>query len=336
MKAVSTASQLKKIRKTLRERAEVGASNGASSAVFDNISREVLWELVISYCNGKEVGVPQEESLPAVARQFGGDYLYFSDLDRLAFLLLAITDGLRLDSETREPTDQQTETIRKAALELRKSQRKFRVAVTWLCSPKDLKPAVSPNRLTRLLDSRKLEWGRYPHIDKSNEDFIRYFENHGLKHFRIHPSLQEGRLILNPRCIHFVDLFSAFLLDECSGKTLSEMPLKLCRLCKNFFFSQQSKAAFCSRDCQWSHYWTPERRADDKWIRDLAKFSDECKPEYGRPVADLQKKLASPKVMQRLKSIKGKIKKEDWAGWTTIARRIEEIEILAARPGLHR
>jgi hypothetical protein len=103
-------------------------------------------------------------------------------------------------------------------------------------------------------------------------------------------------------------------------------------MCKNFFISQQSKAGFCSRDCQWRHYWTPERRADDKWVRELAKFSDECKPKFGRSGADLQKKLVSPKVNQRLKSIKVKIERDDWAGWTKIAQRIEAIEKLAETP----
>jgi hypothetical protein len=326
MKAVSTRSELRKIGKILHEQAEASASNGALSAVFGNINREIFWEFVISFCNGTQIGVPLGGSPPAVARQFGGDYLYFSDLDRLSFLLLTMTDGLRLDSETKEPTDRQTELIQKAALELRKSQRKFRAAVTWLCSPKDLTPAATPKRLSRLLESRKLEWGRYPHINRSSEYFIRYFETHGLKHFRIRACLQQGRLILNPRCIHFVDLFCAFLLNQCSGKRLSEMPLKSCRMCKKFFISQQSKAGFCSRDCQWRHYWTPERRSHDKWVKDLEKFSRTCKRHYGRSIQDLQKKLALPKVKERLESIKKKAEKETWAGWRRMIQRIEAVE----------
>jgi hypothetical protein len=332
VKAVSTRSELRAIRRILHDQAEASASNGALSAVFGKFDREIVWEFVISFCNGTQIGVPLEESLPAVAREFGPDYLYFSGLDRLAFLLLAVTDGLRLDSETKEPTDRQTELIGKAALELRKSRRKFRAAVTWLCSPKDLRPAVSPKKLSRLLESRKLEWGRYPHINRSSEYFIGYFENHGLKHFRIRPRLQDGRLILNPRCIHFVDLFCAFLLNRCAGKTLSEMPLKLCGMCKNFFISQQSKAGFCSRDCQWRHYWTPERRSDDKWVKDLEKFSKVCDPKYRRSIEDLRKRMALPNVVRRLESIKKKIEKEDWAGWAKIAQRIEAVERLAEKP----
>jgi hypothetical protein len=92
----------------------------------------------------------------------------------------------------------------------------------------------------------------------------------------------------------------------------------------------------CSKDCQWKYYWTPERRSDDKWVKDLEKFSEHCKPKYGRSIVDLQKRLALPKVIQRLESIKKKIEKEDWVGWARIAQRIEAIEKLAAKPGLHR
>ena len=41
----------------------------------------------------------------------------------------------------------------------------------------------------------KLEWGRYPDIDKTNEKFVRYFEIHGLEHLRVRLSLQQGRLM---------------------------------------------------------------------------------------------------------------------------------------------
>jgi hypothetical protein len=43
-----------------------------------------------------------------------------------------------------------------------------------------------------------------------------------------------------------------------------------------------------------------------------------------------------PRVTQRLKAVKEKIEKEDWAGWAKIAKRIRAIEKLAAKPGLHR
>jgi hypothetical protein len=204
--------------------------------------------------------------------------------------------------------------------------------MTWLCSSKNSRAPTVPS--LKQLESGKVEWGRYPLIDKKSEDFIRYFEKHGLNHFKSRLSLQEGRLLLVPRLVHLVDLFCACVLNRCLGRLPSEMPVKICPRCHKFFLSQRRE--FCSKDCQWKYYWTPERRADDKWVRDLEKFSDRCKPQYGRKLADLKKKLASPKVMRRLKLIREKSKKEDWAGWARIAQRIEAIEKLPVKPGLHR
>jgi hypothetical protein len=203
--------------------------------------------------------------------------------------------------------------------------------MTWLCSPKNFKPATSPGR--NFLESGKLEWGRYPLIESTDENFIQYFENHGLKHFRSRLSLQEGRLLLVPRLVHLVDLFCACILNRCLGRQSSEMPVKICLRCRKFVSNR--RGLFCSKNCQWKHYWTPERRSDDKWVKDLEKFSERCEPKYSRSIEDLQKRLALPKVIQRLESIKKKIEREDWAGWAKIAQRIEAIEKLAAKPGLH-
>src|SRR5579859_1628557 len=128
-----------------------------------------------------------------------------------------------------EPSDQQSKAIQRASEELQKSQLKFRAAMTWLCSPKNSKPAVSP-RLEQL-ESGKVEWGRYPLIDKTTEDFVRYFEDHALTHFRSRLSLQEGRLLLVPRLVHLVDVFCACLLDRCLYRKSSEMPIKICPRC---------------------------------------------------------------------------------------------------------
>lgn len=251
------------------------------------------------------------------------------DISDLAELLLRALGEIHIQGE---PTDQQNEIIDRASKELQKNHRQFRAAVTWLCSPKYSDPVASPS--LKLLASGKVKPGRYPLIDKKSENFIRYFEGHGLRHFRSRLSLQDGRLLPLPRIVHLVDVFCACMLDRCLGLKVSEMPIKICPRCRKLFLSERRQ--FCSKDCQWKHYWTPERRSDDKWIKDLEKFSERCKPKYGRSVADLRKKLALPKVTQRLKSVKGKIEKEDWAGWAKIAQRIEAIEKLAAKPGLHR
>jgi hypothetical protein len=249
-------------------------------------------------------------------------------ISNLAELLLRTLGEIDIQAE---PTDQQSEMIDRASKELQKSHRQFRAAMTWLCSPKYSDSTASPN--AKLLASGRLRWGRYPLVDKKSENFIRYFEVHGLKHFKSELSLQNGRLLPVPRIVHLVDVLCACILDRCLGRKVSELPVKICPRCRNLFLSERKQ--FCSSQCQWKYYWTPERRADDKWVKDLEKFSEHCTPKYGRSIADLQKRLALPKVTQRLESIKKKIEKEDWAGWTRIAQRIKAIEKLAVKQGLH-
>jgi hypothetical protein len=249
------------------------------------------------------------------------------DISGLAELLLRALGEIQIQGD---PTDQQTEIIDRASKELRKSHRQFRAAMTWLCSPKKSGPAVSPSM--KLLSSGKVTWGRYPLIDRKSENFVRYFEAHGIRHFRSNLSLQEGRLLPLPRIVHLVDVFCACILDRCLDREASEMPVKICPRCRQLFLSKRRD--FCSKDCQWKSYWTPARRADDKWIKDLEKFSERCRPKYGRSVADLRKQLALPKVRQRLESIKKNIANEDWTGWARIAQRITVIEDVAAKSDL--
>jgi len=66
-------------------------------------------------------------------------------------------------------------------------------------------------------------------------------------------------------------------------------------------------------------------------VKDLEKFSQSCTPKYGRSITDLHKKLILPRVRDRLRLIKTKIGKEDWAGWPKIAKKIEGIEKLAGK-----
>ena len=151
-------------------------------------------------------------------------------------------------------------------------------------------------------------------------DFIRYFEIHGLKHLRIHASLQGGRLSLVPRCIHFVDLFCGFLLNECSGKRFSEMPIKVCLHCRQVFAPPKG-AEFCTRACQWKHYWTPERRRDDIYVRRLEQRAKECLGrQYGFSMKDLQSMLTSRKVSERLNRIE-----KDWKDWPRMIDRISTL-----------
>jgi hypothetical protein len=270
---MSTPLKLGKKLRELTERTTVLGT--AVSATLHGLREEDLLELIVAYSNCGRTDNPSG----------------------LAELLLRALGEIHVQGE---PTDQQSEAIQRASEELQKSQLKFRAAMTWLCSPKNSKPAAFPS--LNGLGSGKAEWGRYPLIDKTTEDFVRYFENHGLNHFRSRLSLQDGKLLLVPQLVHLVDVFCACILDRCLGRKSSEMPIKICPRCHKFFSSQRRE--FCSTDCQWKHYWTPERRSDDKWVKDLQKFSEMCKPKYGRSVADLRKKLVLPKVTRRLKSIK--------------------------------
>jgi hypothetical protein len=300
VKTMSTALRLGKKLGDLTERPSILGT--AVTAALHGLSEEGLLQLIVAYAN-------------------------WNGTDKTPGLSELLLRGLGEIHIQGEPTDQQSGVIQRASEELQKSQPKFRAGITWLCSSKNSKAAASPS--LKQLESGSVEWGRYPLIDKTSEDFIRYFENHGLNHFKSRLSLQEGRLLLVPRCVHLVDLFCACILDRCLGRRSSEMPIKICLRCGIFFSNR--RGVFCSKNCQWKHYWTPERRADDKWIRDLETFSKACIPKYGRSVADLRKRLALPRVNQRLESIKNKIEKKDWAGWTLISQRIEAIEELAAK-----
>jgi|SRR5579864_1268104 len=302
MKTMYTSLRLGK---KLRELTETPSILGtAVSTTLHGLSEENLLKLIVAYA----------------------DWDGRDNMSGLAELLLRVLGEIHIHGE---PTDQQNEIIERASKELQKSQRQFRAAMTWLCSSKDTKGAGTPS--LKRLESGKVEWGRYPLIDKTSEDFVRYFENHGLKHFTSRLSLQQGRLLLVPRLVHLVDLFCACVLNRCLGRQSAKMPVKICPQCRSLFLSERRQ--FCSKDCQWRHYWTPERRSADKWVKDLEKLSERCKPKYGRSIEDLQKRLGQPKVIERLESIKKKIEQEDWAGWTKIAQRIGAIERSAAKLG---
>jgi len=318
-------------------------------ASLGSVSREARLELIVGYYNGVDVEAfhpPKQTSKggqtqapepaiatkgrtpTALAKELGINFMFFNGMERLAVLLLQVTQEFRLG--TSEPTDQQRRSIRQAAQELQRGRRRFCAAVKWLCSPKTSKPAVSPSKLRKLLESGKLEWGRYPDIDQTSESFIKYFEDHGLKHFRIRPSLQDGRLILFPRCVHLVDLFCALLLNECSGKRTSEMPIKTCGQCGKLFWSSSKTAEFCSRDCQWNHYWTPERKRDDIYIKRLEEFVDKCSGQkHGFSRKDLEVKLTSHRIAKRMCLIEKRWLNE----WPKLAVRVRAIQNAVSEVG---
>ena len=185
-----------KLGEKLRQLSETPTVLGAAvTATLHGVGEEGLLELIVAYTNWDETG----------------------NTPGLAELLLRALGEVHIQGE---PTDQQSEAIQRASEELQKSQPKFRAGMTWLCTSKNSKAAASPS--LKRLESGNVEWGRYPLIDKPSEDYIRYFENHGLNHFRSRLSLQEGRLLLVPRLVHLVDLFCACILNRCLGRRSSE------------------------------------------------------------------------------------------------------------------
>ena len=159
------------LRKILREEVDKQAAvGGVISAVLGDFRKEALLHLIVAYYNESDVAASE-----VVAGRFGTDYLFFDGVERLAWLLLAVTEGFRLDPETREPTDKQSTIVRKATSELLEERRKFQGAVSWLCSNKNPKPAASPQKLSKLLKEGKLDGGRYPNIDRTTERLHQIF-----------------------------------------------------------------------------------------------------------------------------------------------------------------
>ena len=112
------------LRKILREEVDkYAAVGGVISAALGDFKREALLQLVVAYYNESDVAASA-----VVDGRYGTDYLFFNGVERLAWLLLALTEGFRLDPETREPTDKQTAIVRKATRELLGERRKFQGA----------------------------------------------------------------------------------------------------------------------------------------------------------------------------------------------------------------
>src|ERR1700685_4497797 len=131
-----------KLGKKLRELTERPSILGtAVSATLHGLREEELLELIVTYTNGN-----------------GTDNML-----GLAELLLRALGEIHVQGE---PTDQQSEAIQRASEELRKSQPTFRAGMKWLCSLENSKTAGSPS--LKQLASGKVEWGRYPLIDKTS------------------------------------------------------------------------------------------------------------------------------------------------------------------------
>src|SRR3989442_13090954 len=150
-------------------------------------SKDVICELIAAYYNGTEVEIVRKGQLTAAANSFGIDWASdkgrkklvlrawakFTGLDRLAALLLFHWDEEELN-------DEETQDVRSAAKELRRHERKFREAVTWLCSSKDLAKQIQEHWLRTKGEPRNLVFGRYPTIDQRSESSLKYLEDHGI------------------------------------------------------------------------------------------------------------------------------------------------------------
>jgi hypothetical protein len=156
----------------------------------------------------------------------------------------------------------------------------------WLCSPKLVKRDEADFR--KSLDSGNWRIGRYPDIDSENERFLLYFEAHGLNNFKLSARLDDGKLVLQPEYPHLEDLFCAYLINECNGKSPPEMPLKICRPCGKLFASDLASAEYCSAKCRGKSFWTPERKRDyNKISRWEQQAANALKQKHGFTLADL-------------------------------------------------
>jgi hypothetical protein len=299
--AVSTTRELKRLLRKGSE--EPDMLSAALRAACGSMSREALCNFIVSYYNDG----PSES---------------------LTYRLLSSVGELSSGVEYEDRTET---VLRKSLAELHRHRVKFRSAVTWLCSAKESKPGASPNRMMKLLKAGKLEWGRYPHLDKSDERFLEYFEIHGLRHLKTRLSLQEGRLILAPRYYHLVDLFCAALVSQCRERKPSEVPFGLCPECQRLFYrSSQRMKAFCSRKCQWRHHWTAEKRRDDRYVKRLEELStNSARRIRGFSAEDLSKRLAAAAVEQRLHTIAQRWTSE----WPRLTQRSQAL--LAAWGNIH-
>lgn len=282
---------------------------GSSLAAVVRGRDEDLCEILVYYFNGAVEGESAECFTVLLMSQIGNPYLHWDN-----------------------PSDAVARQIQKDVKQLRAHHRKFKEAVTWLCGPKQAEHGLPQKQLLELFRAGKIEWGRYPDIDSHNEDFVEYFERHGLRDFKLGVSLQEGKLLLFHRLRHIVDIFCAFLINECAGKKPDEMPVKICLSCGNLFsvFKLKGKARarkrHCSLNCQQAGWWTKEKRADDVYVKRLSEFAENALDwKHGYAPVNLRERLERARVKQRLEKIKNRWPKE----WPKIVERVAEIERLA-------
>lgn len=239
----------------------------------------LFWDLLVAYAN-QDLSTPQSwiraglpEPTPA----------YRSAFDKTAHLLLAsrLIPGLSYVEPDYDPyegmfeEDRSGKILRTASRQLRQGSKMFKDALTWIC----LQGKPRPLRFMRASDASKFPLavlGRYPTISAEDERFVEYLEKRGVYASKRKLRLMNDRLLLcldRPRNV--VDLFCAFIVEQCAGNASKELPLRHCANieCGRFFLVARKTGKFCSDNCRAKSYWTREKRR--KYMRKwrLAKLS---------------------------------------------------------------
>jgi hypothetical protein len=242
------------------------------SSVVQSVA--LFWELLVAYANA-ESQVPRRwaklrgiELLPS----------YESPFDGIARLLLAsdIVVGLpHVDADfdpdgPGDPGDRTDKIFRAASSQLKRHHKMFKSTLAWLCSPNKAR-ARAVRDLQRIRNvSTALIAGRYPMISEEDEKIVRYLEKHGVSSVERTLCFLRGfrpdrRLALySDRWKQAIDPFCAFIVEQCVGRPLTDLPAKLCarRECGRFFVPAKRTRQFCSDSCRAMNFWTPKKRRE--------------------------------------------------------------------------
>jgi hypothetical protein len=265
---------------------------------------KVLCEMIVAYYNGTDL---DDSDLDAV-KFFNGMGNHFRGVEGLVALL-------HIEFGPFDLPDHLFSSYPAAVAELSRHRPRFRAAVKWLCSRKepDAVKAIpledagilalpqgkeAPEEMRNALrlaiqEIRKLDAARKIPLSSEDVEHLHYLQEHGRNHVVKSLRLWGGRLVeVSSQPRHFIDLFCSFLLDKCIDKPPEELPVKLCPKCGKLFSSQPNKV-YCSigaKGCGYMKFWTPEKRAEDMYVRRLANYS----------TGDLRRKLDDLEVKARL------------------------------------
>jgi hypothetical protein len=333
-----------RVHETLNPRQKtVSTGQGATlnkRSVFPGVPRQDVLNWIVAFFNGTDPAIVETEERPLaqIRRMIPElDYMRFHGLERLAiFLLVEGKTGFHSRPWVvgQIPPEESIPTI---TTELVKHRREFCSALTWMCSPKpaireslavDSMKFFQANQIAQFTNLLKGDGGRPPYLEKESAEYLKYFEDHGLRHIRIDLSLPGQQLVSMVRSDHWIDLFCFFLLEECMFKRSTEMPLKLCDRCRRLFSSDRPDARFCpDGNCRSNAWWTKERKRDYRYIERLEQFAQLCSGgNRSYALTDLGAKLDKPQVRERLNQIV-----ERWKDWQALGDKLECVRQIAVR-----